>query len=87
MAWLCFSVACICFCLSYLFMLLLLKALTEKFHFWYAGTSSECLGQVFYQGRSSGQGQGHEHKGMSVCLFVGDLPSFERQSCRYCSLF
>jgi len=70
------SVISLFVCLSV--MLQLLKALTEKVHFWYAGTISEYLGQVRIS-RSSGKGQVHRSK--KACLYVlfaGGLPSTER---------
>jgi len=62
-----FSVSSVCLsvCLSVGLMLQLLKALTSQAYFWYAGTSSEYLGQVCIS-RSSGQGQGHRSKKWSV---------------------
>ena len=66
-----FSVSSVCLsvCLSVGLMLQLLKALTSQAYFWYAGTSSEYLGQVCIS-RSSGQGQGHRSK-KRVCVRRG----------------
>ena len=51
----------------------------EIVHVCFAATSSEYLGHVHISG-SSGQGQGHRSKKTCLCmLFVGGLPSIERQ--------
>ena len=69
---------CFCLCTCLYLMLHLLKASTQKVHFWYTGTSSESSGEDRIS-RSLGQGQGHRRKN----AFVGGRPSTERQSCSY----
>ena len=43
---------------------LTLESLDLETSFWYAGTSSECIGQVRVS-LSSGQGQGHRNKNVA----------------------
>jgi len=73
-----FSRICMC---GYVFVLcngLTFESLhLESLCFWCAGTSTE-----FCISRSSGQGQGHKSKNARPCvLFVGGMPSIEKQSC------
>ena len=51
----------ICLCVSILFVLWLLKALTYNFVFWYPAASSEYLYE-FRMSRSPGQGRGRKSK-------------------------
>ena len=61
-------------CMSVLFGLWLLNALTYKLHFWHTGTSSEYLGQ----GRvSRSWGQGQDHISITICTYERGMPSTE----------